>query len=586
MKLRSHVAPALALFLLSLVLLSCSPLTAEPEKPTAEAAKPAIQNATPPSLPVQYQKPSYLVDPTSKDALDNKTDDAVLKVGAKISSTKKVALREIMKPLASQKKLNISWASDVNQDALVDVDIQANDDFYKAIENLLRQVDYFYEINGTTLVIKYRETKQFHIAMPFKKQQFSTSTGGNVLGGGGEDMAKNIEGTLKLTSEKNEFDIWKNIESHMDSILKIERTIKISTLQEGATTDTATNGKDIGKKEVAKEVTKEVTGGLENYFLIDKPVGLITVTAPRPILDKVEAYFTSLRKELYKQISIEAKIIEVQLTDNSSIGINWNSVLKNFDISGAVKFGAETITRTIVDPVTGIASVVPIQGVTQVGQVFPYVFSNDNATHDPTRLVSNIKINTANFDVFLNALKTQGNTKVLSNPKISVLNGQPAMISVGRNVTYVKKVTSTVTAGTGGGSATINFTAEPGSILSGVGLGLTATILDNNEIIMDLVPVTSELLEGTEKAVIVAGQGATAISMGLPIVNIREMSTTVRVKDGEMLVIGGLISDVNDEKGNFAPVVGDIPLIKYLFGYEEKVKQKRELIILLKPRII
>jgi len=53
-----------------------------------------------------------------------------------------------------------------------------------------------------------------------------------------------------------------------------------------------------------------------------------------------------------------------------------------------------------------------------------------------------------------------------------------------------------------------------------------------------------------------------------------------------VLVIGGLISDVNDEQGNFAPVLGDIPLVKYLFGYEEKIKNKRELIILLKPRII
>ena len=64
------------------------------------------------------------------------------------------------------------------------------------------------------------------------------------------------------------------------------------------------------------------------------------------------------------------------------------------------------------------------------------------------------------------------------------------------------------------------------------------------------------------------------------------MSTTVRVKNGEMLVIGGLITDVQDNKGEFAPVVGKIPVIKYLFGYEEKVSQKRELIILLKPIII
>ena len=582
---RLQVAPALALFLFSLVLFSCSPLTTEAEKPTVEAAKPAIQDTTPPSLPVQYQKPSYLINPTSTDALDNKTDDAVLKVGAKISSTKRVALKEIIKPLASQKKLNISWASDVNQDALVDVDIKADDDFYKAIDNLLRQIDYYYEIQGSTIIIKYRETKQFHIAMPFTKQEFTTGTGGNALGGGGTNAVastNNMEGTLKLTSEKNEFDIWKNIQSHMDSILKIEQTVKISTSQTD-NTKPDTSGKDDTKKD-KKDVTKEETKAvLENYYLIDKPVGLITVTAPRPLLEKIDAYINSLQKEIYQQISIEAKIIEVQLTDNSSIGINWTSVLQNFDIKGAVDFGAQTITKTIVDPLTGIASTIPIQGVTHVGQIYPYVFSKDSS-QDPTRFVSNIRINTSNFDVFLNALKTQGNTKILSNPKISVLNGQPAMISVGRNVTYIKQVTSNV-SGTGT-DKTISFTAEPGTVLSGVGLGLTANILNNNEIILNLIPVTSELLEGSEQAVIVAGEGATSIKMGLPIINIREMSTTVRVKDGEMLVIGGLISDTSSTDGNFAPVVGDMPLVKYLFGHEEKVKQKRELIILLKPRII
>jgi general secretion pathway protein D/MSHA biogenesis protein MshL len=113
-------------------------------------------------------------------------------------------------------------------------------------------------------------------------------------------------------------------------------------------------------------------------------------------------------------------------------------------------------------------------------------------------------------------------------------------------------------------------------------MALTATVLDDNEIILNLVPVTSELEEPIEYRD-VGNQGAV---VGLPIVNVREMSTTVRVKNGEMLVIGGLITDTQDTKGEFAPVVGKIPVIKYLFGFEEKTKQKRELIILLKPNII
>lgn len=566
MKLRSlfqsQVVSSLVLFAASLVLFACTPLSSESEQAAVkavkpEAAMPVAQDMTPPSLPVQYQKPSYLVDAAGNDELDSQADDVVLKVGARISSTKKVALREIMKPLANQKRLNISWASDVNQDALVDVDIKADDDFYKAIDNILRQVDYFYELQGSTIVIKYRETKQFHVAMPFAKQDFSTGTGGNVLGGdvGGEGIAKNVEGTIKLVSEKNEFDIWNNIKTNMESILKIERTKKITTSQNEPAPEDAGKpqpGGNAKAKEGADNVKTEVevTGGAENYYLIDKPVGLVTVTAPRPILDKVEAYFKSLHKEIYKQVSIEAKIIEVQLTDSSAIGINWDSVLKNFQITGSVGFGDNGSIFSW-NPVTG-------------------------ETTSP-RFVSNISINGANFDAFLNALKTEGNTKILSNPKLSVLNGQPAMITVGKNITYIDSIEVDVDTETN----TRTYTTETANILSGVGMALTATILGDNEIIMNLVPVTSELEEP-----ILYEELADGNKVGLPVVNVREMSTTVRVKDGDMLVIGGLISDVNDNTGSFAPVVGDIPLVKYLFGYEEKTKNKRELIVLLKPRII
>jgi MSHA type pilus biogenesis protein MshL len=427
--------------------------------------------------------------------------------------------------------------------------------------------------------------------MPFTKQQFTTSTGGNALGGGsdsasGDSTAKNIEGTIKLASEKNEFDTWENIKLNLDSILDIwsirrenetvdKKTSKVDKdAQEGSRTyakgsaGTDQKNKEDNKDSNADNQSSEIKtdvgqkSGGRGFYIIDKPVGLITVTAPRPLLEKVEAYIISLQKEIYQQISIEAKIIEVILKDNSSIGINWDSVLKGFKVSGSVTFGNSGNIFTW-DPATGATS--------------------------NSRIISSVNLGEKNtgvldFSALLNALKTQGDAKILSNPKISVLNGQPAMISVGRNITYVKKVTSEVT-GTGTDRST-TYTADPGSILSGVGLGLTATILGKNEIVMNLVPVTSELEEGSETAIVVAGEGETSVKMGLPKVNIREMSTIVRVKDGDMLVIGGLISNTTKTDGFFAPVVGDIPLIKYLFGHEEKVKEKKELIILLKPRII
>lgn len=278
-------------------------------------------------------------------------------------------------------------------------------------------------------------------------------------------------------------------------------------------------------------------------YIIDKPVGMITVSAPRPLLDRLDTYFQSLKNELYKQIAIEAKIIEVQLNNSSSIGINWSEVLSAFPVTGTIEFGDN-------------------------GQVYP----------DSSRFVSRVTLNNADFSLFLNALKEEGDTKILSNPKISVMNGQPALITVGRNITYIDNIESEVDTDTN----TTNFTVNTERILSGIGMALTATVLDDNEIIMNLVPVTSELQEPIEYRQV----GDEGVEVGLPVVSVREMSTTVKVKNGEMLVIGGLISNVDDTEGEFAPIVGDIPGLRYLFGYEEKVSQKRELIILLKPRII
>jgi general secretion pathway protein D/MSHA biogenesis protein MshL len=347
----------------------------------------------------------------------------------------------------------------------------------------------------------------------------------------------------------------------------------MESAQEGTGTAGSMKEEQLAEGEVEQQQTTVAEGtrrrsGNQNLYTIDRSVGLITVTAPRPLLRKVDSYIASLKNHLYKQITIEAKIIEVVLTDASSIGINWSEVLKNFNLSGAIEFGAQALG----------------------GQVYPYIFAEGDGpvtfpdgsytdrSYDPTRFVSKIRFDTKTFNVFLNALQEEGQTKVLSNPKISVMNGQPALITVGRNVTYIDNIESDLDTDSG----VITYTVETERVLSGIGMAITATVIEDDEVIMNLVPVTSELLEPIEYRTV----GNLGGIVGLPIINIREMSTTVKVKNGEMLVIGGLISDDKDETGEFLPVLGDIPLVKYLFGYEEKVHTKRELIILLKPVVI
>jgi general secretion pathway protein D/MSHA biogenesis protein MshL len=561
-----------SLLLLALILSSCTTSSQQKEqnsnlaRKTVQAAEDAKTNSAPTlpaSLPVMYQKAAYVVDKDDETENISIAEESKLKVGARITSTRgPQPLWDIIKRLASIKGMNVSWASDVDKNVLVDVDINANDDFYEALDHMLRQVDYFHEMNDNTIVIKFKETKQFQIAMPFTKQNLSTGTGGNLLGNTAE--SNNVDGTINITSKDNEFDIWDNIKLNLDTILQIwtfrregetvnRDTDKVqddTVAKEGSRSYTAkqenealTESSGTNSASSAKS-SGDVAGG-QGFYLIDKPVGLITVTAPRPVLEKIESYITTLKKSLYQQISIEAKILEVQLNDASSIGINWSNVLKDFDINGLIEFGD------------------PTSGVVRLGA---------------NQFVSSVRLADKSFNVLLNALNEQGTTKILSNPKISVMNGQPAMITVGKNVTYIDSIESDRDSDTN----VVTFTVNTERILSGVGMALTATVLGKDEIIMNLVPITSELVEPIEYRDIGIDGGI----VGLPIVNVREMATTVKVKGGEMLVIGGLISDTNKSTGEFAPGLGKIPILKYLFGHEEKQHIKSELIILLRPRLI
>lgn len=534
------------------------------EEVLAEAKQPAPQPSETDQLPVRYQNASYYTqDEKASDMLGEDTEDYKIKVGANISSTKgPQPLWDILKRLANLKGMTVSWASDVDQNVLVDVNINAEDDFYEAIDNLLRQVDYFHEIKDNAIIVKYRETKKFHIAIPNMKGSYTTNVGGNFLAN--RDAATGTEGTVKVNSADNQFDIWQNIATNMDAIMQQWRTQK--TKEETVTSTEATSdGKTMAAESTetkTQQATRQVTLG-GSYYTIDKSVGMITVTAPRPLLEKIESYIGNLKKELYRQVVIEAKIIEVTLSDNSKIGLDWGQVLKDFNMNGLVEMGTGGL----------------------MGQVWPWnppKDPKDGANYPssyPDSFVYRVSMQAMPFSVMLNALNEQGDATVLSNPKMTVLNGQPAVLSVGTDVTYISEIEGEVDDETGD----TTYTVTTDNIVQGIAFGVMASIIDEDSVILHLTPITTDLVGDDIQYRQVGFSGS---EVGLPVVQVREMSTMVQVNNGEMLIIGGLIASVEGKQENFAPVVGDIPLIRYLFGVEEKRMEKKELVILLTPRII
>jgi MSHA type pilus biogenesis protein MshL len=526
-------------------------------------------------LPVRYQTPGYI---TTKEKGDDNLGDVAgeyqMKVGATIRSTiGPQPLLDVMKRLANLKGMTVSWASDVDQSIPVDVDISANDNFYDAVGNLLRQADYFHEVNGKNIVVRNKTTKVFKIGIPFMQGGYTTTVGGNFLAN--KDASSGTEGSVKITSADNKFNVWENIDSNLSNILKTAAAERRDVASPNST-ETSSNqkkgeGADLGasakKNDDKSKIDKtepsaplhqsvKYTTKDDASFVIDKSIGLITVTAKPSMLKIVENYLNNLKKNLYQQVNIEAKIIEVFLEDSSKIGLDWSSVLKDFNISSTVSFG-------------------------NAGQVYPH--NNNNPDAYANTFVSRVFIPSLDFNVMLNALNEQGDTHVLANPKLTVLNGQPAIISIGKDVAYVKTVTRDVDSDTN----ETTYTAEVGNVVQGIALGVMASILDDNKVVLHLTPITTDIENlDASGAIPMTSIGDGAIELGLPQVKVREMSTMVEVNSGEMLIIGGLIDSIESNTGKFAPGLGSIPVVKYLFGVEEKQMRKRELVILLTPKVM
>lgn len=449
-------------------------------------------------------------DPTYRlRALDFQIKEGLpyLPTGAQIFTNEgKVSLSKVMKELASLKGYSVSWADDVNQEQLVDVDIRPEDNYWDALNNILRQLDCFYTLREQTIVVKYKETKEYRLPIPFLNEEFNTSIGGNLLGGG--EVKGKMRGEVLISNSVREpMDFWKMLEENLTRMIQV--------------------------------------GGGGGYFVADRPLGTITVTATQTTHRRVSEYLESLRRQVYRQVVIEAKILEVILDQSSEMGIDWDGLFNNA-LSGTIEFG-------------------------QGGAIYP---------SDGVKFISKVSLDPYKFDLVLSALKKYGETQILSNPKISLLNGRGATITVGENITYIDKVETTVDSET----MTVTYTVTTASVLSGVGLAVMANIIDDDEVILYIVPITSELQEPIEyRQFGVSGEGA---EVGLPRVRLKEMATFAKLRDGQGLIIGGLIDKLKATEEKKTPLLGDIPYLRRLFRWEKKQDTTRELVILLRPRIV
>jgi len=295
-----------------------------------------------------------------------------------------------------------------------------------------------------------------------------------------------------------------------------------------------------------EEALKTIVGGADqgaSAVIINRASGTIQVTTTRRKMELVEQYISRMKEIMNRQVIIEAKVLEVSLNEGFSYGIDWQYIASGLNL------------RT-------------------------ENFSSIVGARSPAMALEGFKIfgTGASLQSIVRAIENQGEIRVLSSPRLNIMNGQTALLTVGTNQTYLSKVQTTVT--TGGTTPITNFTVETSSILSGIMIGIVPFVNEKGEIFMTITPIVSDLVSLNQKSV------GNQLEISLPTVELRELSTSVKARNGETIILGGLIAQKERMEDSQVPVLGKIPLLGLVFKSREKVSRKSEIVVLLQPNVV
>ena len=431
-------------------------------------------------------------------------------------------LKDVLYLIAKDLGMNLVIAPDVDINKTVTANFQ--DTPARTVLKIIEDITgVFFEIKDNVIYVKETTTKVFKIPYVKAISNYNATLGGDVLGSaqsggltggaaptsiagtatvptggtGGISGSGNLSGNFQLN--------FSNPPDMNDFYLQLEENVKSLLSKKGK-------------------------------YTLNRFTGTLIVTDKKENLRKVTKLIKSLKHEINKQVLIEAKIVEVNLSDNFQYGIDWSALL--------AKIGSTSIAAS--------------QSLALAGSYGQIIAANTN------------------FNAVVNALADVGKVETLSNPRIRVLNGQSALISTGTVTPFWEKQVQTVTTT----ATTQSTTYIRSSVLDGILLGVSPHINDDGTITLNIVPVSTNI-RGTKQLVV-----GNQVQAEAPILEIKEAGTTIKVQDNTLVIIGGLITKDKIVRNKKVPFLGDIPLAGALFRSKQVQTQKKELIIFLKPKII
>jgi MSHA biogenesis protein MshL len=324
-------------------------------------------------------------------------------------------------------------------------------------------------------------------------------------------------------------------------------------------------------RDVKESLNLLLPNGDQRKVVINPAAGVILVRALPSELRQVEQYLKAVQVNVERQVMIEAKILEVELSADAQSGVNWSAFGRILGRSIGV---AMTKPGTLLQNAANGSATLSSEGVTITPGSSVKTDTGSNGFYG-------LSFQSANFAAMLNFLDTQGKVQVLSSPRIATLNNQKAVLKVGSDELYVTNVSSSSTTTTTGTTSTPNLNLQP--IFSGIALDVTPQIDGDGMVMLHVHPSITTVTEKS-KSINLGSLGSYTLPLAASSVN--ETDSIVRVPDGQIVAIGGLMMQEQRRDNTGIQGLADLPFIGQAFRQKSTITRKRELVILMRPTII
>ena len=332
---------------------------------------------------------------------------------------------------------------------------------------------------------------------------------------------------------------------------------------DGNNNNSVTNGtfiKSSSETDFWKDLQKTLTSivgseGQGRQVVVTPQAGLVTIRAYPDELRQVREFLSKAENHLQRQVILQAKIIEVALSNDYQQGIQWNRLVGSLGNDGNTKFNfgtsgaAEGFSNLITRGLGGVTS---------------------------------LSLTGTDFQAMVRLLKTQGDVDVLSSPRVTASNNQKAVIKVGTDEYFVTSVSSNIVTAGNGSEPIIQPEVGLTPFFSGIALDVMPQIDDAGNVLLHIHPSVVDINEQTKTINI----GDAPYTLPLAQSEIRESDTVIKAHSGDVVVIGGLMKTQKIDQTSKVPLLGDIPFLGEAFTNHSKATQKTELIILLKPTVV